>query len=273
MPALVRKAFHAGCAVLGIWNGSYAIETEKDRGIGMGTRRNEICEQLQRTMLYLIMGAMLIMTGYLIAERSTEFAMSSRVEEQETCVVIDAGHGGDDPGKVGINGALEKEINLQIAQRVKRLLETEGIRVVMTRTDDEGLYDSRAENKKVQDMKRRIEVINEQQPALTVSIHQNSYPEEYVKGAQVFYYANSKESKTAAETMQKSLRERVEKENHREAKANTSYYLLKKTASPIIIVECGFLSNTAEAEKLTQEEYQEKVAWAVFMGIMQSLNA
>ncbi len=239
----------------------------------MGERGKEICEQLQRTMIYVIMGAMLVMTGYLAAERMTEFAMSKKAEEKPLCVVVDAGHGGDDPGKVGINGALEKEINLQIAQRVKRLLEMEGLRVVMTRADDEGLYDSGAENKKVQDMKRRIAVINEEMPALTVSIHQNSYPEEYVKGAQVFYYENSKESQMAAEIMQKSLKERVDTENRREAKANTSYYLLKKTASPIIIVECGFLSNADEAKKLVQEAYQEKVAWAVFMGIMQSLNA
>lgn len=239
----------------------------------MGERGKEICEQLQRTMIYVIMGAMLVMTGYLAAERMAEFAMSKKAEEKPLCVVVDAGHGGDDPGKVGINGALEKEINLQIAQRVKRLLEMEGLRVVMTRADDEGLYDSGAENKKVQDMKRRIAVINEEMPALTVSIHQNSYPEEYVKGAQVFYYENSKESQMAAEIMQKSLKERVDTENRREAKANTSYYLLKKTASPIIIVECGFLSNADEAKKLVQEAYQEKVAWAVFMGIMQSLNA
>lgn len=239
----------------------------------MKRKWDERCAQLQKIMLYFVMGIMMVMTGYLMAEKTAEFAMSDNAERKELCIVVDAGHGGDDPGKVGINGALEKDINLQIAQRVKSLLETEGIRVVMTRTDDEGLYDDGSENKKVQDMKQRIEIINEEAPALTVSIHQNSYPEEYVKGAQVFYYENSKESEQAALIMQKSLRERVEKENKREAKANTSYYLLRKTSSPIIIVECGFLSNSDEAEKLTQTEYQEKVAWAVFMGIMQSLNA
>lgn len=239
----------------------------------MGRRKKEIYEQLQRTVVYLLMGAMLVMTGYFTVKGTADFVMSSRVEEERQCVVIDAGHGGDDPGKVGINGALEKEINLQIAQKVKGLLETEGIRVVMTRTDDNGLYDSGAENKKVQDMKRRIEMIEKEAPLLTVSIHQNSYPEEYVKGAQVFYYKDSKESEQAAKIMQRSLRERVDTENKREEKANTSYYLLKKTSSPIIIVECGFLSNSDEAKKLTQEEYQERVAWAIFMGIMQTLNA
>lgn len=182
------------------------------------------------------------------------------------------GHGGNDPGKVGVNGALEKDINLEIAEKVEAFLEMEGIEVVMTRTDGEGLYDSGVENKKVQDMKRRIEIIEEASPALTVSIHQNSYPEEYVKGAQVFYYKDSTESQTAAEIMQKSLKDRVDPENKREAKANASYYLLKKTSSPVIIVECGFLSNYEEAGKLADDYYQERVAWAVFMGIMQILN-
>ncbi len=222
--------------------------------------------------VYAAMGLMLVMTGILTVKGTAKFVLNSHVEEKRLCVVIDAGHGGDDPGKVGINGALEKDINLQIAQKVKKYLEMEGVEVVMTRTDGQGLYDSGAENKKVQDMKRRIAMIEETAPAITVSIHQNSYPEEYVKGAQVFYYKDSAESKNAAETMQKSLKDRLDRENKREAKANASYYLLKKTSSPVIIVECGFLSNSEEAGKLADDTYQEKVAWAVFMGIMQTLN-
>ena len=222
--------------------------------------------------VYAAMGLMLVMTGILTVKGTAKYVLNSHVEEKRLCVVIDAGHGGDDPGKVGINGALEKDINLQIAQKVKKYLEMEGVEVVMTRTDGQGLYDSGAENKKVQDMKRRIAMIEETAPAITVSIHQNSYPEEYVKGAQVFYYKDSAESTNAAETMQKSLKDRLDRENKREAKANASYYLLKKTSSPVIIVECGFLSNSEEAGKLADDTYQEKVAWAVFMGIMQTLN-
>lgn len=224
-------------------------------------------------LIYLLMGVMLVMTAYMAVKGTAEFVISSKVEKAKMCVVIDAGHGGADPGKVGINGALEKEINLQIAKKVKTYLEMEGIHVVMTRNNENGLYDEGAENKKVQDMKRRIELIEKEKPALTVSIHQNSYPEEYVKGAQVFYYKDSRESEYAAKMMQKNLRERVDAENKREAKANVSYYLLKKTSSPIIIVECGFLSNKEEAQRLTQESYQEQLAWAVFMGIMQTLYA
>ncbi len=192
---------------------------------------------------------------------------------EEMCVVIDAGHGGHDPGKVGINGAEEKDINLQIAELVKKYLEANDVKVVMTREGDEGLYDSGADNKKVQDMKRRIELIDETSPQVAVSIHQNSYPEEYVHGAQVFYYGGSVEGQKLAECIQSSFKERVDPENKRQVKANDSYYLLKKTGIPIVIVECGFLSNSAEAEKLCTEAYQEKVAWAIHMGILQYLNS
>ena len=187
-------------------------------------------------------------------------------------VVIDAGHGGDDPGKVGINGANEKDVNLEIARLVKQYLEMSDVEVVMTRESDEGLNDADASNKKVQDMKRRIALIEETAPALTVSIHQNSYPEEYVHGAQVFYYTGSVQGQRLAEHIQGQLVERVDPENKRQVKANDSYYLLKKTGVPIVIVECGFLSNSAEAEKLCTPEYQQRVAWAIHMGILEYLN-
>ena len=193
--------------------------------------------------------------------------------EPKVQVVIDAGHGGIDPGKIGINGAEEKDINLQIATLVKRYLELQDVEVIMTRETDDGLYDANASNKKVQDMKRRIAIIDEAAPALTVSIHQNSYPEEYVKGAQVFYYTGSTEGQKLADFLQESLVERLDPENHRQVKANDSYYLLKKTPTPIVIVECGFLSNSEEAARLCDKSYQERVAWAVHIGILQYLNS
>lgn len=188
------------------------------------------------------------------------------------CVVIDAGHGGDDPGKVGINGAREKDLNLEIARLVQQYLEANDIRVVMTRETEAGLYDEKASNKKVQDMKRRIEVIEETKPDVAVSIHQNSYPEEYVHGAQVFYYTGSKEGQRLAERIQNQLVTKTDAENRRRIKANDSYYLLKKTGIPIVIAECGFLSNSEEAEKLCSADYQKRVAWAIHMGILRYLN-
>lgn len=209
-----------------------------------------------------------------VGREAAAYVAGSSVEAQagKRRVVIDAGHGGDDPGKVGINGANEKDVNLEIARLVKQYLEMSDVEVVMTRESDAGLNDADASNKKVQDMKRRIALIEETAPALTVSIHQNSYPEEYVHGAQVFYYTGSTQGQHLAEHIQGQLVERVDPENKRQVKANDSYYLLKKTGVPIVIVECGFLSNSAEAERLCSPEYQQRVAWAIHMGILEYLN-
>lgn len=231
-------------------------------------------DKKQGKILKIGMAAILLVSMYFAAREGAAYVASGDIalkKEEKVCVVIDAGHGGDDPGKVGINGALEKDINLQIAWKLKAFLEAQDVEAIMTRMDEHGLYDEKSSGKKVQDMKRRIEIIEEAQPEVVVSIHQNSYPEEYVKGAQVFYYDNSAEGQRLAELMQKCLRDRVDPENKREAKGNSSYYLLKKTSCPIVIAECGFLSNQKEAEILKDSVYQEKVAWALHMGIMQFL--
>lgn len=222
-----------------------------------------------------VTAALLVMTSvYFLAYQKTGQTTLGGVatENKKTCVIVDAGHGGADPGKVGINGALEKDINLEIAKKLQKFLEMEDIEVVLTRDSDAGLYDEEASNKKVQDMKRRVEIIEATKPFITVSIHQNSYHEEYVHGAQTFYYEASEQSKVLAEKIQQVLLNEVDKNNTRVAKANDSYYLLKKTSVPIVIVECGFLSNSEEAQKLDSDYYQEKLAWAVHLGIMQYIN-
>ena len=186
-------------------------------------------------------------------------------------VVIDAGHGGTDPGKVGVDGSLEKDINLAVAKRLKTYLEQDDIRVIMTRETDTGLYSDTDSRKKMADMKKRCEIIEESGADLVVSIHQNSYHEENVFGAQVFYYKTSTEGEKAAAVIQEALQE-VNPENTKKIKANDTYYLLKKTEVPTVIVECGFLSNYAEAEKLVSEDYQKKLAEAVTKGILQYLK-
>ena len=229
----------------------------------------------------LIMAVILLVSAGFLAKRAAIYVQQSKVAKTQTCIVIDAGHGGDDPGKIGINGEKEKELNLAIAKKVKARLEKENItvilekkdyRIVLTRDSNKGLYHRTAHNKKVEDMKKRCEIINKEKPVFTISIHQNSYPEEYVKGAQVFYYGQSQEGKELAEVLQKSLVAELDKENHRTAKANESYYLLKKTKTPTVIVECGFLSNRQEAELLSDAEYQQKVAVAISKGIENYLN-
>lgn len=219
---------------------------------------------------------MAVLLGVVAVSQVTGERLLERVEQKksiptagkadEKVIVIDSGHGGSDPGKIGINQALEKDINLQIAQKVQKLLEEQGIKVVMTREGEESLRES-----KVEDLKARVEVINQTKPSLVVSIHQNSYPEESVHGAQIFYYTHSKEGEAAAKILQETLRE-IEPENHRQAKANDTYYILKKTEVPVVIVECGFLSNQKEAERLCSEEYQIQVAQAVTKGIQEYIK-
>lgn len=232
------------------------------------------CSRYKERILSFIMCVLILSCAFTVGSEVARYTDAKKIhmKKEHFCVVIDAGHGGDDPGKVGINGALEKDINLKIAKRLKSLLEAQDIDVVMTRETQEGLYDTDASNKKVQDMKRRIEIIDKADSIITVSIHQNSYPEEYVHGAQVFYYADSVEGKKLAGLLQEALINMVDTENNRVIKSNDSYYLLKKTATPIVIVECGFLSNYNEAEKLITEEYQEKIAWALHMGILRYLS-
>ena len=223
-----------------------------------------------------LMIGILIMTGLIAGcwkvsknlqkELKEEMETIGEAEKSDRIVVLDAGHGGTDSGKVGINGVKEKDINLTITNSVKKILEKENIQVIMTRETDEQLAQS-----KVEDLKYRVSLMNEKKPSLAVSFHQNSYHEENVFGAQVFYYKTSTEGEKAAAVIQEALQE-VNPENTKKIKANDTYYLLKKTEVPTVIVECGFLSNYAEAEKVVSEDYQKKLAEAVTKGILQYLK-
>lgn len=191
---------------------------------------------------------------------------------KDLTIVIDAGHGGFDSGKVGIDGTLEKNINLSIAKKLEKLLLASDINVVMTRTTDAGLYEESSSNKKRQDMTNRASIMNTSNAQCVISIHQNSYPEESIHGAQVFYYTDSEPGNLLATLIQKELVHDIDPQNHRVEKANSSYYLLKNVSVPIVIVECGFLSNQTECKKLVDDSYQQKLAWAIHMGILQYLN-
>ncbi len=200
------------------------------------------------------------------------FGAGGRDEAARAVVVLDAGHGGVDPGKVGVDGQLEKEINLAIVVKLKAYLEANNIQVILTRENDNGLYRSGDKNKKSSDMKKRIEIINGAGADVMVSIHQNSYHQPGIAGAQVFYYQSSQEGKKFAQIMQKRFDYCLGDKNTRQAKANGNYYLLSHSKPVSIIVEAGFLSNAEEAAKLETREYQDKIAWTVAMGIIQYLN-
>lgn len=229
-------------------------------------------ESLKKRVELLMGILMLLMIAGIVSRVEPITSNDSKVETRYT-VVIDAGHGGNDPGKIGINKALEKEINLKIAYKLKEFLESSDVKVVLTRKDDNGLYSAADRNKKMADLQQRCKIIEESNADIVISIHQNSFPQESVKGAQVFYYQKSEKGKLLAQIIQEEFTVMSGAEKKRDAKANSSYFLLLNVTPPIVIVESGFLTNKAEADLLTTDEYQEKVAWTIHMGVMKYLNS
>lgn len=223
---------------------------------------------LKKYVAELSMAVLLLVSFFFLSREAAEVSKEITPEKnQQKVVVVDPGHGGDDPGMIGVGGLKEKGINLTVSMELKAALEQQGFVVVMTREEDKGLYDNVSHNKKAQDMQRRISLINEANPVLTVSIHQNSYPDASVRGPQVFYYKDSQEGEQLAKVLQESLNTGLGIERPREAKGNTTYYLLKRSLGVLVIVECGFLTNPDEASLLQTGEYQKKVAESIAQGI------
>lgn len=220
------------------------------------------------TVLFLLLCSIPFLNTHIRAVMSTSVKQSA----SPFTVVIDAGHGGFDSGKVGVDGTLEKDVNLSVARKLETLLLAEDINVVMTRTTDTALSAKTSGSQKRQDMTQRAALMNEADADCIVSIHQNSYPQEAIDGAQVFYYTGSKEGEALASLIQTSLISRADPSNHRVEKSNDTYYLLKQANAPVVIVECGFLSNWAESKKLVDDTYQQTLAWAIHLGILQYLN-
>ena len=205
------------------------------------------------------------MAGMKLESRMKEETRETFKLSDKTQVILDAGHGGIDVGKTGVNGEKEKDINLEISKKIKRFLSDSNVTVKMTREGDERLADSQRE-----DLKARTDIMNGG-ALLAVSIHQNSYRDPAVSGAQVFYYTDSEEGRTAAGMIQAELNA-LAPDNEKEIRANDSYYILKNTRIPTVIVECGFLSSYTEAEKLADDEYQNRIAEAVSEGILQYIT-
>jgi N-acetylmuramoyl-L-alanine amidase len=206
-------------------------------------------------VLFLLMGA--IIASYKLSEWTADVVKDkvNEIDKSNPVIVIDPGHGGEDPGKVGINDILEKDINLQISMKVRALLEEVGIEVVMTREDD------KVPDRKKEDLGNRVELINKTRPTIALCIHQNSYTTPDIFGAQVFYHTKTAEAVDIATMMQESLRA-IDPNNKREIKENDTYYMLKNTKVPTIIVECGFLTHPEEAEKFIKSEIQKAEAVA-----------
>ena len=185
-------------------------------------------------------------------------------------IVIDPGHGGIDPGKVGLYGQDEKFINHEISMQLKKVLEASGAKVIMTREDNEGLYVEKVPNPtwiKSEDMLQRRKIIQESNGDIMISIHMNSFPDTKVYGPQTFYRAEDEESEKLGNVIQEELLNISWKESNRQAKPNSSYYIIKNDM-PSLVIECGFLSNIQEEQMLNDKKYQEDISWAIIKGIM-----
>lgn len=190
-------------------------------------------------------------------------------------IVIDAGHGIPDEGAESSNGISEAKINLKIALKLQSLLEQSGATVILTRSDENAIYDIDSKTlreKKRSDLKNRVKIGNESSADIFVSIHLNKIPQKQYYGWQTFYKSNSEESMNLAKSIQNNLNETIQIENTRVPMKLDTVYIMKNVEIPISIVECGFLSNPDEEKRLLDDEYQNKLAWGIYAGIVDYFN-
>jgi len=228
---------------------------------------------IDRIVIIKLMAMILGLCFILISSTThyTEAVNASRLPIKNKVIMIDAGHGGIDPGAVGRTGVLEDEINLKIAFKLRKLIEQFGGVGLMIREDDSGLYSegkSRIRDKKNEDLRERHRIINESGADILISIHLNFFPQSQYYGAQCFYNKEDEEGKKLAELIQAELVDVIKNNNTRKAKSIDSVYILKNNKMPSVLIECGFLSNHEEERLLQNDNYQEKLAWAIFMGVM-----
>ena len=190
-------------------------------------------------------------------------------------VVIDAGHGGEDGGAV-VGNICEKDINLKIARILKELLDISGFETIMTRDEDVSIHDEGSKSlrrKKRSDIGNRLEIANKNPNSIFVSIHQNKFPQTKYWGAQVFYGLKDENSKNLAENIQNNIVYMTQPENKRNIKPICGdVYLIKNATVPAVLCECGFMSNAKEMALLLDPEYQKKMAFAIYIGILQFYN-
>lgn len=195
--------------------------------------------------------------------------------DEKKIIVIDPGHGGEDGGAVGINGVLEKDLNLLISDDLCELFSFAGYEIIPTRTEDILLYDRNVDyrgRKKVLDLAARLEIANSAMPDLFVGIHMNAFPQEKYSGLTVYYSDKTAESREAAEALRGDVVSLLQPQNNRETKPGKNIYLLDRASHPAILIECGFLSNPEECELLSTEEYRQKLSLVIFSSLTSFLE-
>lgn len=196
-------------------------------------------------------------------------------EPSEKVIILDAGHGGEDSGAVGAGGVLEKNLNLEIANAIRLALEEKGFTVIMTRTEDKMLY-SEEENvkgmRKLSDLKNRVKIAENYPNALFISIHMNSFGASKYSGLQVYYSEDDNGSMALANSIQSSVKDKLQPDNNRVTKCGKELYLLERSPVTTVLVECGFLSNAEECKKLSEKEYQNQLSFAIVCGIIEYIE-
>lgn len=205
-----------------------------------------------------------------IAKQVTATPVSGRV------IVIDAGHGKPDEGAESSDGISEAETNLKIALKLQNLLEQSGCTVILTRSDENAIYDldkNTLKQKKISDIRNRVKIGNNSSADIFVSIHLNKIPQQEYWGWQCFYNSKNDNSINLAKKIQANLNSSMQKENKRVAMKLDSVYIMKHVEIPISIVECGFLSNPEEEKLLLTDDYQNKLAFGIYNGILEYFNS
>ena len=190
-------------------------------------------------------------------------------------IILDAGHGVPDEGAQSSSGTTEAETNLKITLKVQHLLEQSGCTVILTRSDENAIYSLDAKTlkeKKISDIRNRVKIGNTSSADIFVSIHLNKITQSQYSGWQCFYQSKSEQSQKLAKSLQRSLNEAIQKENNRVAMKLDNVYIVKHVEIPLSIVECGFLSNPEEEKQLLEDDYQEHLAWGIYMGIINYFN-
>ena len=238
----------------------------------MKNYKKHIFQILTKGQLILILTSfVLVFCLSLILDITTNTKEANSEERYDYAIVIDAGHGGLDPGSIGYKTKVkESDINLAVAKQLEEKLKKSGFRVIMTRENENGLYGLSTKNYKKRDMQKRKEIINKTNPNMVVSIHMNSYIRHNLRGAQVFYDKNSPVSENLALSIQDQFSSKLEKSD--KGISIGDYYMLKCTDSPSVIAECGFMSNEEDEKLLISPSYQDKIAECIFIGIINFLN-
>ena len=212
-----------------------------------------------------------------VCARVTENVVpASATADERPVIVVDAGHGGLDGGAVGANGTLEKDVNLSVALHLRDMLEMSGFNVVLTRDEDISIYDAGVEgirNQKLSDMDNRLEIVQSYPDSIFLCIHQNNYTDPQYFGGQMFYNNNNPDNRTLAQIMQNRFAS-LQQGNDREIKlSGDELYLLKSNPNPSLMIECGFLSNPDEEARLATTEYQQQVAFTIYSGVLEFIDA